>query len=87
MERLFLYMFFKTFLLITRRPSHEKISFDTSKPTGAVSRALDNSLAKELLGWEPRFSLQEGLKKTIEWYTKNHKKQGHIDKSSLLEHN
>ena len=64
----------------------EKISFDTSKPTGAVSRALDNSLAKELLGWEPRFSLQEGLKKTIEWYSKNHKRQGHVDESSLLEH-
>ena len=65
----------------------EKISFDPSKPTGAVSRALDNSLAKELLGWEPRFSLQEGLKKTIEWYSKNHKRQGHVDESSLLEHN
>ena len=65
----------------------EKISFDTSKPTGAISRALDNSLAKELLGWEPKFSLQEGLKKTIEWYGKNHKLQGHVDKSSLLEHN
>ena len=65
----------------------KKISFDTSKPTGAVSRALDNSLAKELLGWEPRFSLQEGLKKTIEWYTKNHKQQGKIDQASLLEHN
>ena len=64
----------------------EKISFDASKPTGAVSRALDNSLAKELLGWEPRFSLQEGLKKTIEWYSKNHKHQGHVDESSLLEH-
>ena len=64
----------------------EKISFDTSKPTGAISRALDNSLAKELLGWEPKFSLQEGLKKTIEWYSKNHKLQGHVDESSLLEH-
>ena len=64
----------------------EKISFDTSKPTGAISRALDNSLAKELLGWEPKFSLQEGLKKTIEWYGKNHKLQGHVDESSLLEH-
>jgi len=65
----------------------KKISFDTSKPTGAVSRALDNSLAKELLGWEPRFSLQEGLKKTIKWYTKNHKQQGNVDQASLLEHN
>ena len=65
----------------------EKTSFDTSKPTGAISRALDNSLAKKLLGWEPKFSLQEGLKKTIEWYSKNHKRQGHVDESSLLEHN
>ena len=65
----------------------KKISFDTSKPTGAVSRAFDNSLAKEFLGWEPRFSLQEGLKNTIEWYSKSHKLQGHVDESSLLEHN
>jgi dTDP-glucose 4,6-dehydratase len=27
----------------------------------------DNGLAKELLGWEPRINLAEGLSKTIEW--------------------
>jgi len=64
----------------------KKISFDTSKPTGAVSRALDNSLAKELLGWEPRFSLKEGLEKTIKWYIDNNKVEGKVNDSLLLEH-
>ena len=28
----------------------------------------DNSLARELLGWEPKFSLEAGLERTISWY-------------------
>ena len=36
----------------------KELSFDTSKPTGAVSRALDNTRAKELLGWEPEYDLE-----------------------------
>jgi len=28
----------------------------------------DNTKAKELLGWNPKFSLDEGLEKTINWY-------------------
>jgi UDP-N-acetylglucosamine 4-epimerase len=27
--------------------------------------------AKELLGYDPKFSLQEGLKEAVEWYWKN----------------
>ena len=65
----------------------KKISFDTSKPTGAVSRALDNSLAKELLGWEPKYDLEHGLQKTIEWYLKTHKIEGSINEQALLENN
>ena len=64
-----------------------EISFDTSKPTGAVSRALDNSRAKELLGWEPKFDLETGLQKTIEWYIKTHKIEGKVDEKILLENN
>ena len=30
----------------------------------------DNTLIKKLTGWEPRVSLEEGLKKTIEWVTR-----------------
>ena len=37
-----------------------------------VERLLaDNTRAKEILGWEPRISLEEGLKKTVDWYLKN----------------
>jgi len=31
----------------------------------------DNSKAKELLGWEPQYSLQQGLEKTVEWFKLN----------------
>jgi len=64
-----------------------KFEFDTSKPAGALSRALDNSQAKKLLGWEPKVSLEEGLKKTIDWYVKAHKFSGSVNSSLLLEHN
>jgi UDP-glucose 4-epimerase len=31
----------------------------------------DNSKARRILNYKPKFSLEEGLKKTIEWYEKN----------------
>lgn len=33
-----------------------------------LKQHLSSTKAKDLLGWEPRFSLEEGLKKTMEWY-------------------
>jgi len=29
----------------------------------------DNSKAKELLDWKPKVSLDEGLRRTIEWFS------------------
>jgi nucleoside-diphosphate-sugar epimerase len=42
-------------------------------PTGPLNRVADNALAKRLLGWEPKVTFREGLKRTIDWYyaTKN----------------
>jgi dTDP-glucose 4,6-dehydratase len=31
----------------------------------------DNSLARELMGWEPKYSLQEGLEETVAWMREN----------------
>jgi dTDP-glucose 4,6-dehydratase len=31
----------------------------------------DNSLARELMGWEPKYSLQEGLEETVVWMREN----------------
>jgi len=64
----------------------ESFKFNTSKPVGALSRALDNSTAKKIIGWEPRFTLYDGLKETISWYINNNKLHGKIDENRLLEH-
>lgn len=48
-----------------------KIRWDTSKPDGQPRRCLDTTKAKHLFGFEARTSLEEGLRKTIEWYV-NH---------------
>ena len=37
----------------------------------------DNSKARDLLGWSPKVDLEEGLKKTIEWFVENpHEREG-----------
>jgi UDP-glucose 4-epimerase len=43
------------------------LKFDKSKPEGPFSRALDISLARKLLGWEPKVDLDEGLRETLNW--------------------
>jgi nucleoside-diphosphate-sugar epimerase len=42
-------------------------------PTGPLNRVADNSLAKKLLGWEPKTMFIDGLHKTIDWYVANRK--------------
>ena len=48
-----------------------KIVWDTSKPNGQPRRCLDVNRAKTLFGFEARHSLQEGLRKTIQWFQAN----------------
>ena len=43
------------------------IQFDTTKPEGDKARAADYRLAREILGWEPRVGLKEGLTRTYQW--------------------
>jgi len=40
---------------------------DTSKPQGVRGRNSDNSKLREVLGWEPQVSLEEGLRQTYPW--------------------
>lgn len=44
---------------------------DLSKPTLKTSLCLDTVKAKEVFGWLPRVSLEEGIKKTMAWYGVN----------------
>jgi UDP-glucose 4-epimerase len=45
-----------------------EIELHPEMPTGPLNRVADNSLAKELMGWEPEMKFIDGLHRTIDWY-------------------
>lgn len=49
-----------------------KIEFDTTKPDGSMRRNSGNSKAKEKIGFTANTSLEDGLRKTIQWYQKTY---------------
>jgi GDP-L-fucose synthase len=66
---------------ILRAASYEDapIEYDSSKPTMIPRRMIDISLAKKILGWQPKVSLEEGTKKTVDWYTETNKNKASED--------
>jgi GDP-L-fucose synthase len=42
--------------------------YDRSRPDGAPRKIFDVSRMEALLGWKPRTGLNEGIRKTIEWF-------------------
>ena len=49
-----------------------KLVFDTSKPDGTPKKLLDVSKINSL-GWEAKVSLEDGIRKTYEWYLQEYK--------------
>jgi len=45
-----------------------EIELHPEMPTGPLNRVADNSLARELMGWEPKMRFMDGLHRTIDWY-------------------
>jgi GDP-D-mannose 3',5'-epimerase len=43
------------------------IKHDLSKPQGVRGRNADITLVKKEVGWEPKISLEEGMRRTFEW--------------------
>lgn len=43
------------------------IFYDTTKPEGDKARSADYTKAREILGWEPKINLKEGLRRQYEW--------------------
>jgi len=52
----------------------EEVNHMTDKPVGVRHRAADTTRAEELLGWEPEYTLADGLERTVEWYVENRDK-------------
>ena len=57
------------FDIVGWRPN--QIKCDLTKPQGVASRAADLTKAKDVLGFSPKVSYQEGFKKTADWYFAN----------------
>jgi len=45
------------------------IDYLTDKPVGVRHRAANTTRARELLGWEPKYGLEAGIDRTLDWYT------------------
>lgn len=46
-----------------------QLVWDTSRPNGQPRRKLDTSRAEQLLGFRAKTPFEEGLRRTVEWYT------------------
>jgi len=57
-------------LIATLAGYRGRIAFDPSKPDGMPQKLLDVS-AMKAFGWAPRVSLDEGLRKTFDWYARS----------------
>jgi GDP-D-mannose 3',5'-epimerase len=44
-----------------------EIFYDITKPEGDKARSADYTKAKTILGWEPKVSLEEGLRQQFQW--------------------
>ena len=45
--------------------------YEASRPGDVKHSLADISLAKNVMNYSPSYSIDEGLKKTVEWFKKN----------------
>lgn len=55
-------------MVIKLTGSQSKIVFTESRPDDPKRRCPDISKTRKLIGWEPKVSLEDGLRYTIEWF-------------------
>ena len=62
-----------------------EIELHQEKPIGPMNRVADNSLAKQLLDWEPKVRFVDGLHRTMDWYYNSKDKVREILEERLTE--
>ena len=56
------------YLILKTARVKKEIVFDTTKAEGQPRRNCDTSLLKKIIGFKPQYSLEAGLKETVEYY-------------------
>ncbi len=57
-------------IIVSNLDAKPKVVWDTTKPAGDKKRLMDIARAKSF-GWEPKISIEEGIKEVMEWYKQN----------------
>lgn len=57
-------------IIVNNMDEKPKIVWDTSKPSGDKKRLMDISRARAI-GFEPKISIEKGIKEVMEWYKEN----------------
>ena len=55
-----------------------RIRHDLSRPQGVRGRNSDNTLLRQILGWEPQIALEDGLRTTYQWIERELHKRGQV---------
>lgn len=48
--------------------------YNTAKPDGALHKTFGIHKMKKELNWTPQISIEDGIKETVEWFSRNYKK-------------
>ena len=54
-----------------------KFIYNENMPDGVMEKTVDGSKGSKILNWKPSVSLDEGIKKTVDWYLEYGKQQRH----------
>ena len=67
---------------------HPKVVFNSNKPSVIPYKVSDSSRARELIGWEAKITLEEGLKRTVDWYVGHTRslRGGEIEMEDEIDH-
>lgn len=60
------------YLILRLSNLKRRVVFDRTKPDGSPRRNSDNKKSKRIIGFEATTKLNEGLKKTINWFKENY---------------
>ena len=69
---------------VLRLSGHKaRIEVRPDMPTGPLNRVADNTLGRQLLGWEPEMRFLDGLRRTLDWYFRTKNRE---EVAAVLEH-